>query len=102
MAPGFDPAKSPPMAKLPIVGHDHPCLLDVDMVPWFIDKTLYMDDGGMYYTIDGRRYYVQNQVMIVACKQGRKCPLRPKAVMDEWVQMHGDPDVQAYYNSPDT
>ncbi len=53
----------------------------------------------MYYTIDDRRYYVHDQVMIVACKEGRKLPLRPKAAMQDFVQRRGDPDVQAYYNS---
>lgn len=56
----------------------------------------------MYYKINGRRYYVHDQVMILACKQGLKEPLRPKSLMYEWVQQRGDPDVQAYYISKDT
>lgn len=71
-------------------------------IPWFSDKTLYMDTEGVYYKINGRRYYVHDQVMILACKQGLKEPLRPKSLMYEWVQQRGDPDVHAYYIGKDT
>eukprot|EP00891_Asterochloris_glomerata_P004201 jgi/Astpho2/4201/fgenesh1_pg.00064_%23_21_t len=61
-----------------------------------------MDTEGVYYKINGRRYYVHDQVMILACEQGLKEPLRPKSLMYEWVQQRGDPDVHAYYIGKDT
>lgn len=88
-------------ASLPIIGHDKPCLLDADMIPWFVDKTLQLNDEGVYYTIDDHKYYVHDQVMILAVKQGFKPPLTPKLRMRRFVQARADPDVRRYYDSRD-
>ncbi len=41
MAAGSDTTM--PLAEPPIVNDDKPCVVDAHMVPWFSDKTLYMD-----------------------------------------------------------
>lgn len=88
-------------ASLPIVGHDKPCLIDPDMLPWLVDKTLRLDEEGVYYVIDDQRYYVHDQVMVIAVKQGLKPPLTPKMRMRNYVRARADPDVRRYYNSRD-
>ncbi len=71
------------------------------MVPWFVDKTLRLNEEGVYHVVDDKKYYIHDQVYIVAIKQGLKPPLRPSLRMRRFVRDRADPDVRRYYNSRD-
>lgn len=82
--------------SLPIQNHTKPCLLDEEYVRWFADKTLWMDDRGVYFFVDGRKFYVHDQVMVIACADGSKEPL-PEPQMRQFVRARCMPDVRNFY-----
>jgi len=81
---------------LPIIGHDKPCLINEDMETWFVGKELFLDDKGVYYSVGGKKYYVHDQVMIVAVKRKLKDPL-PREQMCKFVIEKADPSVRVYF-----
>ena len=84
---------------LPIKNFDKPCIVSASHAKWFVDKELMMDEEGVYYIIDGRKYYVHDQVMTIAVKDKIKEPPKNKTYFRLFVIQRCDPAVQAYYRS---
>lgn len=53
-------------AELPIANSTLPCLLEPGHVKWF------QDDIGVFYIQNSQPYYIHNQVMALAIKEGRQ------------------------------
>ena len=85
--------------ELPIVNARRPCLVDTEYAHWFNTKRLIVDDIGVYYVRDGRKYYVCDQVMAIAMKDGSKEPFPDRRMLRRFIRTRCDPDVQAYWNS---
>lgn len=86
--------------ELPIIGCAVPCTVNKSYSKWFSDKDLYMDDVGVCYAVmdagKWRRFYVHDQVMILAVKDGLKPDIGKKRT-SLFVKARGDPDVRKYY-----
>ena len=63
---------------------------------WFADKTLYFDDRGVHFFIDGRKFYVHDQVMVIACADGSKEP-QSETNMRRFVRAKCTPDVRNFW-----
>ena len=55
---------------LPISNSARPCLVDDDVSHWFEGTALTLDDEGVYFETEQQRFYVHDQVMIIAIKRG--------------------------------
>jgi hypothetical protein len=88
-------------ASLPITNSSRRCTLDPQYVKWFQDKTLISDDEGVYYISEDRKrkYYVHDQVIVLATKDGLKEPPADKKFLRNFIKTRCDPKVQAYFNA---
>lgn len=85
-------------AKLPIINSDRPCLVDPEYAIWFQNKQLILDDIGVFYIKDSRKFYVHDQVIILATKDGLKEPPADKNFLRQFIKAKCDTDVQEYYH----
>lgn len=85
--------------ELPIVNARRPCKVASVDARWFQNKKLMLDDEGVYYRKEGRKYYVHDQVIVIATRDGRKEPPPDRRMLRQFIRTRCDPDVQAYWNS---
>lgn len=85
--------------KLPISNSSEPCIVDTMYVHWFQDKTLIFDEKGVYYIKGGRKYYVHDQVIVIATKDGFKEAPKDKRMLARFIRTRCDPEVQNYWKS---
>lgn len=85
--------------ELPIINARRPCKVDTEYAHWFEDKRLILDDEGVYYIKEGRKYYVHDQVIVIATKDGSKEPPADKNMLRRFIRARCDPDVQEYWRS---
>ena len=85
--------------ELPIINSSETCKLDPEYAHWFEKKTLFLDQEGVYYTKNGKKYYIHDQVIVIATKDGKKEPLKNVKMMNNFIRTRCDPDVQSYWNS---
>ncbi len=84
--------------KLSILSTNEFCTVDTCYAKWFQSKTLLLDsDHGVFYVLNGRRFYVYDQVMALAVKDHKK-GFPPGGIHQylHFVQERADPDVQHY------
>ena len=89
----------PKMTQLAVANSEKPCLVDDDVSRWFEGKVLTLDDEGVYYTVERKRYYVHDQVIIIAIKRGTMERIQPPRRMRMYVTARGEPRVKEYYFS---
>ncbi len=85
------------LTKLPIVSTtDQFCTVDTCYAKWFESKSLQCDDDhGVFYILNGRRFYVHDQVMALAVKDNKKgYPPGGRTQYLRFVRERADPDVQ--------
>ena len=58
-----------------------------------------LDDEGVYYTVERKRYYVHDQVIVIAIKRGNNGAHQPPRRMRMYVTARGEPRVREYYFS---
>ena len=85
--------------KLAVTNSEKPCLVDDDVSQWFEGKVLTVDDEGVYYTVERKRYYVHDQVIIICIKRGTMERIQPPRRMRMYVTARGEPRVRDYYFS---
>ena len=85
------------LKSLPVVNSDRGCLLDECYVKWFQDKRLFLDGTGIYYYLKNKKYYVHDQVITLATKDGLKEPPANRAILYEHLMTKVDPRVRKYF-----
>lgn len=85
--------------ELPIINSPRTCKVDPEYAYWFADKGLFWDDEGVFYITNGRKYYVHDQVIVIATKDGYKEPPRDKRMLNRFIRTRCDPDVQNYWKA---
>lgn len=84
---------------LPITISEKPCLVDDDISHWFEGRELTLDHDGVYYTVNNHKFYVHDQVMIIAIKRGDQERIQPASRMRLYVKARAEPRVRKYYFS---
>ena len=85
-------------AEIPVSNSDRPCIVDQMYAIWFQDKTLVLDQDGVFYLKNGRKYYVHDQVMTLAVKDGLKeLPPWGKTKWRLYLRSKCDPDIQKFF-----
>ncbi len=85
--------------ELPILNNStSKCIIDSAHRKWFENKIIKQDnDGYCYYelSVHGKlkKFYVHNNVMIIAVLEGKKEPMENPAAMRRFVLTKADPDV---------
>jgi len=89
-----------PSVELPIVKSTKKCLVDANDAKWFDTKELHFGREGVYFyhpNTKTRKYYVHNQVMIIATIEGKQPHPQGPAGLREFVRKLGAPDVAEFY-----
>ena len=71
--------------ELAITNSEKPCLVDNHVSQWFEGKVLTLDDEGVYYTVERKRYYVHDQVINICIKRGTMERIQPPRRMRMYV-----------------
>ena len=58
--------------------------------------SLTLDDEGVYYDVEQKRFYVHDQVVIVAIKRGQMDRIQPAFHMRLFVRSRSNPQVRQY------
>ncbi|KAL3135259.1 hypothetical protein ABBQ38_006233 [Trebouxia sp. C0009 RCD-2024] len=83
--------------ELAITNSEKPCLVDDDVSHWFQGKAVTVDDEGVYNTVEQKRYYVRDQVIIICIKRETVERIQPPRRMRMYVTARGEPRVRDYY-----
>jgi hypothetical protein len=78
-------------SELLIINSAKPCLVNSEHEKYFKNKILFLDDNGVYYTKNGKKYYIHDQVYLICVKEGKKPKPTPKSKYERWLQNNCDP-----------
>lgn len=83
--------------SLRVKNSDKMCRVDDEYVHWFADRELYLDAEGVFFNEDDKKFYVHDEVMTIACKEGKKEPLPNRNQMRRFVKIRCSPRVQEFF-----